>query len=335
MKKMILLLGLCGCFSSWGYNQETQTLADELWQDIRPHVYVLPEDIEVYHYFGWNTTKDESRVVDLKDPRFQSHFLRTLGAFWSSTRYVDNLIAGEGLYAATDPSISADGFFGRTLLKIKLKKGMQFIDLERAEVPSSLAKKIFSRKTNLLGKKIENKSVTYILDMYRDYCFKNSCSIKSIMAIGGGTDNVLRELVKVVFQQKNIQAMAYSFGSRNSLICPQELHKAFVLFGHPRTEVDAQNGVVEDPLLMEAQVLTTEPGTLTGEKKIVYEEVEKVKLEIYRRRFKNASRTVQDGIFYSLGNLPPMTEPEIKEYQSKAFGCLRKFPDEYPRAFND
>jgi hypothetical protein len=313
-------------------------------KEFAPHVITLTRDIKVYHYFEWTRKAGPGREVPLKYPLFQNLFRSLLGDFWLEFREEYNgKAAGPGMYAAIDPIISES--YGNTMLEVTLKKGSKILDLSsNISFSSTFTDKLNSfvqDKTNSKYR-VDGGFSTFTLQH-----FAISNRIKNDPILVQKYKNqpryVLGQIFKQMIKEQKITAIAYSWISRvrptlctndsrqsrsihyrerklinlqkrfrvvpEKLVTSYDSKIAVILIGQPSSVKEAKEGHVSIPSTMSAVAVTDTPGELRGEKRAVYERVQKMK------------KIISD-------NGSPVSEADKKLFQDNIFGCDERYIEE-------
>jgi hypothetical protein len=93
---------------------------------------------------------------------------------------------------------------------------------------------------------------------------------------------------------------------------------AFILIGKASSVKGARSGRVEIPSTMDVNVVTDTPGTLTGQKKIVYERVQKTKQIAMN----------SGSYYYSTNDASQVSDSEKTELKKAIFGCDENFKED-------
>lgn len=337
----LVLSLLSGAYSFAEKPPSAQEISQLMAKEFAPQVIKLTRDVKVYHYFTWTRKPGPEREVPLKHPLFQNLFRSLLGDFWLEFGEEYNTkAAGPGMYAAIDPIISES--YGNTMLEVTLKKGSKILDLSSKINYSS----IFTDKLNsFVQDKINSKHILDGgFDTFALRYFAISNRIKNDPTVVQKYKNqphyVLGQIFKQMIKEQKITAIAYSWGSavnptlctrgsrqsrsiqykerklmnlqkrfqvpREKLVTSYDSKIAFVLIGKASSIKEAKDGHVSIPSTMSAVAVTDTPGELRGEKKAVYERVQRMKKIIYE-------------------NGSPVSEADKKLFQDNIFGCDEKY----------
>jgi hypothetical protein len=258
MRNLILFaIVLFSAFARADINQEAAVIR----QLLAPNVMTLDRDIKVYHYFSMSNPK---REVDVNHPVFTNYFKRGIVKHWTEIITDEEVAAvvGAGIYAATDPIKSRN--YGNTALEITIKKGTRILVGVDVRVPRASAK---------------------ILDLER-WMSKNQTELSTAFPLFA---TAYREPYLKVLAELKVAAVSYIWQSGAFKICkfaddPDARYEveqfkdtpAFVVAGIPRSLGDALKGQNIDMSMFTVKGITNQPGKLAGEKKEIYERVERV-----------------------------------------------------------
>ncbi len=258
MKNFILLAFVFfSGFAQGGIDLEADTIRELL----APNIMTLDRDIKVYHYFSVSNPK---REVDVNHPLFMNYFKRGIVKHWTEIITDEEIaaIVGAGIYAATDPIKSLS--YGNTALEITIKKGTRILVGVDVRVPRAAAK---------------------VLDLER-WMSSGQTELSTAFPLFA---TVHREAYVKVLTELKVAAVSYLWQSGAFKICkfiddPDQKYEveqfrdtpAFVVTGIPRSHEDALKGQNIDLSMFTIKGITNQPGALAGEKKEIYERVERV-----------------------------------------------------------
>jgi hypothetical protein len=291
--KILILFALIvfSGFARAGTNQEAALIR----QLLAPNVMTLDRDIKVYHYFNMSAPK---REVDVNHPVFMNYFKRGIVKHWTEIITDEEVAAvvGAGIYAATDPIKSRS--YGNTAIEITIKKGTRILVGVDVRVPRATAK---------------------VLDLER-WMSPNQTELSTAFSLFA---TAYREPYLKVLADLKVAAVSYVWQSAAFKICkfvddPDSRYDveqfkdtpAFVVTGIPRSLEDALKGQNIDLSMFTVKGITNQPGKLAGEKKEIYERVERVS------RFLGGSPTLNPSL-----KVGAPSAAEVASLKKQIFNC--------------
>lgn len=215
--KMILLIFFVapGAFAA--------TAAQLLAQDFKSAKIQFGQEKRLYHYFNIHNESNPAVQVKLQSPEGRKQLVQervqyATSKFWSPLAKITGMYAGEGLYLAIDPLISAD--YGNLMIEFKVKPTSYYINLKKGLY--------ISKKTVRALYKEGYKTLLNGDEMPESMRF-SEMNLNSMLT---PENQKFRALVLQVLKAENIMLMEYEWKSELATVCREDSSSsAFVYIG--------------------------------------------------------------------------------------------------------